>query len=767
MAKRWRIFLTATLVPSLALAAVDEALLEEFQSGSAWHDSDVRTTIQEGIEGRDGTIAELAEVFTLDRSTAGSLLDAAVLTWLAEAAYEAGAGDPAEAEAAIRAALGAAKGASEEILLEVMTFLDTLAVHEAQAATALAQLLESAPDERSWIQAIEDESYFWSRSATVGVLLHRDPSHPILLAELAEGLPLVERAALLGEAIAGLETRGQPPSSELTLYLHRARIKALLKVGLFDEAIRGFAATQAKADAAGLEAAGGDLETRLGGWRLERSGADTESLSELLASAFVLAGDPRRADATLEQAGKTEGEPGASPSVEHALASWFLAHPVERGDAWPILERALGLTEFTRWGDSVSTLLLAADLARTEGYPAIERRLLERALVVLRVATRDAVDPSQLPSRRAVAEASRLHAATERLEADLLARIAIERGDLDERTPASAFTFEVLGPSLGWAGDDWDPDPELASSDHPLPRGYHPVNRLQGLGRIGYIANGPSHLRGRSNRGYWLFESTDGGLSWSLPIYLGLVVNEVFRIHAATGQLSRTELAVEATRLSLDSGEGFRTSTLERGILEIDLRPARADSDRDGLSDMVESLLGTDPDNEDSDGDGLGDATDRMPQLRGEGEADGSAASGAFRRGVTEVFGPYLTRDHRRRPLPANGVRTVILAVDEAPVHTLTPGPRLVVVRRSPAAVLGLTAEAARQASPTIEIPLFAVDHDGGRALLEWRAGGGSYGSVTLKRELNGWQPVTSLHAGSCFNIIIEHETAEATEAGE
>jgi hypothetical protein len=48
-------------------------------------------------------------------------------------------------------------------------------------------------------------------------------------------------------------------------------------------------------------------------------------------------------------------------------------------------------------------------------------------------------------------------------------------------------------------------------------------------------------------------------------------------------------------------------------VLRVDLSAARLDTDGDGLSDLVERRLGTDPQRRDSDGDGLDDAVDPFP----------------------------------------------------------------------------------------------------------------------------------------------------------
>jgi hypothetical protein len=44
-------------------------------------------------------------------------------------------------------------------------------------------------------------------------------------------------------------------------------------------------------------------------------------------------------------------------------------------------------------------------------------------------------------------------------------------------------------------------------------------------------------------------------------------------------------------------------------------RALRRDSDGDGLTDLVEERLATDPHNRDTDGDGIADAKDRLPQV--------------------------------------------------------------------------------------------------------------------------------------------------------
>lgn len=122
--------------------------------------------------------------------------------------------------------------------------------------------------------------------------------------------------------------------------------------------------------------------------------------------------------------------------------------------------------------------------------------------------------------------------------------------------------------------------------------------------------------------GYWLHVSPDRGATWTRPLYLGLqqfqpyVVPSSSRLPLLNGSL--LQLEVQVRDLDEDSitfppvGLLFERE-LDDVYIERSLDELARDLDRDGLTDVLEDKLRTDPRNADTDGDGLDDAIDTLP----------------------------------------------------------------------------------------------------------------------------------------------------------
>jgi hypothetical protein len=122
--------------------------------------------------------------------------------------------------------------------------------------------------------------------------------------------------------------------------------------------------------------------------------------------------------------------------------------------------------------------------------------------------------------------------------------------------------------------------------------------------------------------GYWLHVSPDRGASWGPPLYLGLqqfqpyVVPSSSRLPMLKGAVLQLEVQVRELDedsisfppVALRSKRAVDDVYIERSIVEL-----MRDSDRDGLTDLLEDKLRTDPRMADTDGDGLDDASDTLP----------------------------------------------------------------------------------------------------------------------------------------------------------
>ena len=125
---------------------------------------------------------------------------------------------------------------------------------------------------------------------------------------------------------------------------------------------------------------------------------------------------------------------------------------------------------------------------------------------------------------------------------------------------------------------------------------------------------------------YWVILSSDGGATWSHPLYTGLRVGEPYEVCPASDLtlLARDHLQVEAKN----------TGTEDNLYLDIPLESLTRDSDGDGLTDLAEERLLTDPFAADTDQDGVPDGQDSLPQVAMEpgGSAVNLAMAALFQR---------------------------------------------------------------------------------------------------------------------------------------
>ena len=141
--------------------------------------------------------------------------------------------------------------------------------------------------------------------------------------------------------------------------------------------------------------------------------------------------------------------------------------------------------------------------------------------------------------------------------------------------------------------------------------------------------------------GYWLHVSHDRGATWDRPLYLGLqqfqpyVVPATSRLPMLKGSLLQLEVQVrELDPESISFPPVALSSKREADDLYIErsLDDLARDSDRDGLTDLLEDKLRTDPHSADTDGDGLDDASDSLPgiSLQGPPPADADVIARVF-----------------------------------------------------------------------------------------------------------------------------------------
>ena len=267
------------------------------------------------------------------------------------------------------------------------------------------------------------------------------------------------------------------------------------------------------------------------------------------------------------------------------------------------------------------------------------------------------------------------------------------------------------------------------------------VGISQALDPIGELGRG----------GYWVLRSLDSGATWK-TYYTGLrenmpyVVVQASRLPLLGGSHLRIE--VEIQELDLNSITfppiALRTTRSEKGVyVEFAWSDLTRDTDGDGLTDLLDERIVTDPDSRDTDGDGLEDGVDSLPQVALTGAANArseilaSVFSGFYLGGGAAIVGIASGQELAN----ACSVRmsrvadSTLFIVADASAFAAVDLPRRAVVL-TPAEMELYSAKFGPTYGATIRN--FAIDHSGKHAVIElnesWK--GGTY---LLTKTDDGW----------------------------
>jgi hypothetical protein len=180
-----------------------------------------------------------------------------------------------------------------------------------------------------------------------------------------------------------------------------------------------------------------------------------------------------------------------------------------------------------------------------------------------------------------------------------------------------------------------------------IPAGWYPIRLEQNGEEVSGIAISQAlDPSGEVGRGaYWLLHSCNRGQTWDAPLYSGLRENAPYVVLPASNlQLMHGDhLEVEVDYREIDPESitfppvALRVKREEHGLyLELPWEALRRDSDGDGITDLVEERIATDPDAADSDGDGIPDGNDGLPLVRL--TASGQAAESEVLAAVLRAF---------------------------------------------------------------------------------------------------------------------------------
>jgi hypothetical protein len=465
-----------------------------------------------------------------------------------------------------------------------------------------------------------------------------------------------------------------------------------------------------------------------------------------LAIAHILAGSREQAlalddgKALPEPAGEWLAPPPASGPPPPVLdGQWAARRLVDRWlrptkeDPFERLTTALASSQ--RWGNNLGWHLLLGRLARREGYPAVAAYADQQAFYQAGSGDGDLPESVHLPTR-VRATLRRLATAREGLLRSLQNEVpgASELGaakiHFEERLlPAPAMAAkEAAGQA---EGVDWSVPSQLASS---LVRKERDGDRAVALG----ISREYDADRQNSDGGYWVYLSEDRGKTWSAPLYTGLRVGSPYRVRggSAIPMLDGDRLQLEVVTREPDPdritpppyyfGPG---KILERAkVIEISLANLRRDSDGDGLTDIVEQRLLTDPEDPDTDNDGLPDAADPMPGVPFVESAEAASRAAA----IASIFEEIAGWDPQAYKLGESPARreTEVLIADPALFTGFQPVRRTIVINEADRDVLGLKVNTF--------LKIF-FDHSGRRAFVIW-AGYYKGGQMRLEESGGVWK---------------------------
>ncbi len=518
--------------------------------------------------------------------------------------------------------------------------------------------------------------------------------------------------------------------------------------------------------------------------RLDRGEVkDPENLSDLrigLAVTAFLEGDWETAGRLASLASQAPAQPSdkttsteKDASVQLRLLGRMLT-PVS-DDPFALFVDALDREgPFGGLGTNTGELLLAR-LAEREGYPALTAYLLEGVAYGLSPNNLEPFEPA-----RGVPPRVRANAAALAAERDALSRGYSQEARAAEYTartgdgadPAAATIARLLRmplpaafeehplpadvPLLDLSDEAAEKQLAAAAKGLSLPTGVCLARVEREGSRVAALisSQGYDPTGEVSSGAYWVLLSADGGATWSEPLYTGLRINQpyVVRPVSALPLFAGDHLHVEVEIRELDPAKiyfppvGLAPKRTARGLyLDIPLEALTRDSDGDGLTDLAEARLLTDPAAPDTDGDGIPDGADPLPTVRESAAEDHSPAALAIAAFVEEIKGaggrafiegvgaPLLCCSAKNK---AQGPEKVLFFTgDRALFSALHPSLRIVVLTHDE------QKEAERRFGPfyPTDIQLFLLDRTGRHAFLIWSAGWQG-GAVRVDEKNGAWK---------------------------
>jgi len=541
-------------------------------------------------------------------------------------------------------------------------------------------------------------------------------------------------------------------------------------------------------------------DARAGG--VPRGRAHEQTLD--LAAAYALEGMFAEAHRVLEPfpdklkrapEGQTRGYSPERQQAERIALQWSLVQEMLAPGKKDAFELLTDIVSKTGWGDDsgdpVSTVLwqkLFARYAKREDYPSIGAHVLRR--------TGDYLD-YRLEHERFEEPGQREASAAQRDEVTReLARLE-EPGSVGAAPPGPNGTTSPGSVASGATAPPTDPiapllkrlletprlitfrelplpsnvkpvpmseDDEAAhgkqlQQQFSFPKGFEPVRaERQGNETVAIGVSQDYDPVGEISRGaYWVIRSHDGGKTWGRPLYTGLRIQAPYVVRPASNVplLAGDRMRVEVIVRELDESTitfppvGLRAKREQEGLmLEIPFDDLERDSDGDGLTDLAEERLVTDPYSPDTDGDGIPDGSDPLPQVAWSSVMDESAvAMGKVLERIAGMRSMAIIHEIRgsndslddllshTKGATLTDERTMFIAGDRSAFRSLMTTSRMVVLTP------GELDLARKKFGPLLpySLPLFLLDHAQRRGFVIWDAQWRG-GTLKLHRSDSGWE---------------------------
>jgi hypothetical protein len=497
--------------------------------------------------------------------------------------------------ARITAAYREALTAQPEHMLLLTTYVQraSIGMKPEQFGETLLPLIRAAPDPIAVLKALP---YLQMRSIVIADILRDQPNNMTLWKELVDQSWDARLRAAFGPVRLGNEAmfRESWRALDETAVAVSAswQVDGLLQLGRANDALRVADALPKRIRELVMSGAPAALP----------NGGGVPDVRTGLAMAAFLAGDTDRAralEAAYDGSRRNDDFSVKIAAIERKVLR-ALIEPVE--EPFDVLQAAIVSIQ-TRSRPGVASMALAR-VAEVGGYR-------ELASAILRQAGDHVWNSGPVPATPYFDRKSR--ADLEQIVAAADARRATFRNAAAELAPpadgiAPSIKRLLAQPKLArYVERELTAKPVAAPPEKKsvLPASFWPV-RVEHTESNEIVAIAVPNSPFGPDESYWILRSPDGGATWDRPLYTGLrrghpyIVRQASAVPIANGRQLDLEVRVA-----------------ERGayILEIPWQTLRRDSDDDGLTDLFEERIVTDPQNRDTDGDGVDDGADLTPHF--------------------------------------------------------------------------------------------------------------------------------------------------------